>query len=165
MAVVPAEGQPCQPSIYQNKQLGADSGSVCFTSQQLTGEIHKLETGPILQESLVDYSILLPKQKNLLRGPTISRTFFILLPGKYLEKQASFRVSKQAAELLAIGWNKGTNTAYQSGWRHWHSWYHSWKIYLLSEVFKDGLEYHSINVIRSAVYTTHAPLNVDVEVK
>jgi len=28
----------------------------------------------------------------------------------------------------------------------------------LSKVFKDGLEYHSINVIRSAVSTTHAPL-------
>ena len=85
------------------------------------------------------------------------------------KQHASVGVSEQAAELLSAGWSKGTNTAYQSGWRRWYSWCYSRNIDpihggiqpfldFLSEVFKEGLEYRSINVIRSAVSTTHAPL-------
>ena len=82
------------------------------------------------------------------------------------QQHASVGVSEQAAELLAAGWSKGTNTAYQSGWRRWHSWCHPREIDpvhcgiqpFLDFLFKEGLEYRSINVIRSAVSTTHVPL-------
>ena len=37
-------------------------------------------------------------------------------------QHTSVGVSDQATELLTAGWSKGTNTAYQSGWKRWYSW-------------------------------------------
>jgi len=79
-------------------------------------------------------------------------------------------VSKETSELLLAGWSKGTNTAYQSGWKRWSSWCERREIDsircgiqcfldFITSLFKEGLQYRSINLIRSAVSTTH--LSVD----
>ena len=78
-------------------------------------------------------------------------------------------VSKQTSELLLAGWSGGTNTAYQSGWKRWGSWCQGRKIDPISgrvqpfldfitSLFQEGLQYGSINTIRSAVSTTHLPI-------
>ena len=78
-------------------------------------------------------------------------------------------VSGQATELLLAGWSKGTNTAYQSGWSRWTSWCSKREIDplscgvqpfldFLSDLFREGLKYRTINLIRSAVSMTHNPI-------
>ena len=75
---------------------------------------------------------------------------------------ASVGVSEQAAELLAA-------TAYQSGWQRWYSWCNSREtdpihcgvqpfLDFLTDLFQAGLQYCSIDVIRSSISTTHVPL-------
>ena len=75
-------------------------------------------------------------------------------------------VSSEAAQLLLSGWSKGTNTAYQSAWKRWVSWCITRKvdplscsvhpfIDFLAGLFSEGLQYRSINTIRSAVSMTH----------
>jgi len=79
-------------------------------------------------------------------------------------------VSKETSELLLAGWSKGTNTAYQSGWKRWSSWCERREIDsircgiqcfldFITSLFKEGLQYRSINLIRSAVSTTHLPVD------
>ena len=74
----------------------------------------------------------------------------------------------EAAELLLSGWNKGTNTAYQSAWKKWVSWCMPWKVdplscsvypfldFLASLFSTERLQYRSIDTIRSAVSMTQA---------
>ena len=75
-------------------------------------------------------------------------------------------VSAEAAQLLLSGWSKGTNTAYQSAWKKWVSWCVTREVDPLScsvhpfldflaGLFSEGLQYRSINTIRSAVSMTH----------
>ena len=72
-------------------------------------------------------------------------------------------VSEKASQLLLAGWSKGTNTAYESGWGKW-----SCKrkvdpiscsiqpfLDFLTDLYDQGLQYRSINLIRSAVSMTH----------
>ena len=78
-------------------------------------------------------------------------------------------LSQQAADLLVAGWSQGTNTAYESGWRHWTSWCESRHVDPFSggiqpfldfvgDLFAEGLQYRTINTIRSAVSMTHDPI-------
>ena len=78
-------------------------------------------------------------------------------------------VSAQTSELLLAGWSRGTNTAYESGWKRWSGWCEERKVNPLSagiqqflnfltSLFQEGLQYRTINSIRSAVSSTHNPL-------
>ena len=78
-------------------------------------------------------------------------------------------VSGRATELLLAGWSKKTNTAYQSGWSRWTSWCNKREVNplscgiqpfldFLSDLFREGLKYRMINLIRSAVSMTHVPI-------
>ena len=75
-------------------------------------------------------------------------------------------VSEKAAELLPAGWSKGTNKAYQSGWARWIRWSSEWEVDpvscgiqpfldFLADLYGEGLQYRSINSVRSAVSMTH----------
>ena len=75
-------------------------------------------------------------------------------------------VSKKASDLLLAGWSKATNTTYQSGWARWSGWFSEWKVDpiscgiqpfldFLADLFEHGLQYRTINSIRSAVSSTH----------
>ena len=78
-------------------------------------------------------------------------------------------VSQQAAELLVAGWSRGTNSAYESAWKRWLGWCDSRQVDPIScgvypfldfigSLFAEGLQYRSINGIRSAVSMTHDPI-------
>ena len=62
------------------------------------------------------------------------------------------------------------NTAYESGWKRWSGWCKRRKVNLIStgvrhflnlltSLFQEGLQYCTINSIRSAVSSTHQPLD------
>ena len=79
-------------------------------------------------------------------------------------------ISSEAAQLLLSGWSKGTNTAYQSAWKKWVSWCMSREVDpilcpvhpfldFLAGLFSEGLQYRSINTIRSAVSMTNKQVN------
>ena len=76
-------------------------------------------------------------------------------------------ISEQATSLNTAGWSsKGTNTAYQSAWSRWQHWCVKRGpdtfsasvtdfVNFLGSLFSEGLQYRSINTIRSAVSVTH----------
>ena len=76
-------------------------------------------------------------------------------------------VSEKASELLLAGWSAGTNAAYQSGWARWNHWCGEQEVdpvscsiqpfldFLADLYHEQGLQYRSINLIRSAVSMTH----------
>ena len=76
-------------------------------------------------------------------------------------------VSEKASELLLAGWSAGTNAAYQSGWARWNRWCGEREVdpvscsiqpfldFLADLYHEQGLQYRSINLIRSAVSMTH----------
>jgi len=79
-------------------------------------------------------------------------------------------ISEETSELLLAGWSKHTNSAYQSGWKRWSSWCQGRKIdpihcgiqpflTFLTALFQEGLQYSSINTVRSAVSSTHQPID------
>lgn len=78
-------------------------------------------------------------------------------------------ISVETSELLLTGWSKGTNTAYQSGWKRWSGWCARREVNPIScgiqpflsfitSLFQEGLKYRTINTIRSAVSSTHQPV-------
>ena len=90
-------------------------------------------------------------------GPSASR-----LEG-VRQQHKSQGISERSTNLIQAGWSKGTNSAYQSAWTRWSSWCGERKInpfscsvkYFLAELYEEGLQHRTINVIRSAVSMTH----------
>ena len=86
------------------------------------------------------------------------------------ERYTSAGLSQQTADLLVAGWSQGTNTAYESGWRRWTCWCDSSHVdpfssgiqpfldFVVGSLFTEGLQYRTVNGIRSAVSMTHNPI-------
>ena len=81
-------------------------------------------------------------------------------------RQLAAGISEETSQLLAAGWSRGTNTAYQSAWKRWNSWCAEQQVDpltcpiqpfldFLTGLYKEGLQYCSINAIRSAISMTH----------
>ena len=79
-------------------------------------------------------------------------------------------VSEHTSVLLAAAWRKETQSAYNSCWRHWHSWCAKKQIDpfcatveqiadFLSGLYNDGYEYRTINAYRSAISAFHPDIN------
>jgi len=77
---------------------------------------------------------------------------------------------QRVAELLIESWRSNTNTAYNSAWCKWHSWCIRQNcdptsasvnniMQFLVDQFDAGLQYHSINTLRSAISMTHATID------
>ncbi|CAC5406722.1 unnamed protein product [Mytilus coruscus] len=75
-------------------------------------------------------------------------------------------LSKAAAELHEKAWRPGTQFSYKSSWRKWVSWCNEQSvnpfqaplatvIEFLTKLFKDGLQYRTINTYRSAISKNH----------
>jgi hypothetical protein len=75
-------------------------------------------------------------------------------------------ISQKASALITAGWSKGTNSAYQSALSKWHDWcvqrnLHPFSISVssfanfLASLYANGLQYRTINTVRSAVSVTH----------
>lgn len=82
-------------------------------------------------------------------------------------------VSKRASDLMLAGWSKGANSTYQSSWSKWSSWCITRELDpfstdvqffldFLAELFEQGLQYRSINTVRSAVSMTHNKVGVPI---
>ena len=128
---------------------------------------------PILLDLAVDYPLGLPKREDLLKDH-LSRLDPLASPSANpLEsvrgQLAAAGVSRQAADLLVAGWSQGTNSTYESAWRRWLCWCGAKQVDPIScgiqpfldsigSLFADGLQYRSINTIRSAVSITHEPI-------
>ena len=78
--------------------------------------------------------------------------------------------SGRVAELLMQSWRSATNSSYNSAWRKWHRWCAGRNcnptstpisniLQFLDEQFDTGLQYRSVNTLRSAISTTHT--NID----
>ena len=81
-------------------------------------------------------------------------------------QHSAMGVSEETSALLLAGWSAGTNSAYQTGWKQWSSWCQGRQVdpvsygiqpflEFITSLFKEGLEYHTIYLIRSAVSSTH----------
>ena len=73
---------------------------------------------------------------------------------------------RKVSKLILAEWSNGTNTAYQSAWSQWSSWCHKRKINPIScyiqffldflvDLFEQGLQHRTINLICFAVSMTH----------
>ena len=80
-------------------------------------------------------------------------------------------VSEDTANLLrSHSWRKGTAGAYNSAWKQWSSWCGQRKVDpfcstvasiadYLTELFKKGRSYHTVNIHRSAISAFHRPID------
>ena len=84
------------------------------------------------------------------------------------ERQQGF--SDEAAQLLSNKWRKGTKASYNYAWAKWSSWARARDIHpfsatvtdvvnFLSEMFKMGYEYSTINGFRSSISALHPPID------
>ena len=75
-------------------------------------------------------------------------------------------VSERSSKLIMAGWSTDTNTAYQSAWKRWCGWCAERKIDplscgvqpfldILADLFEQGLQHQTINLIHSATSMTH----------
>ena len=78
--------------------------------------------------------------------------------------------SQRVIRLVIESWRGNTNTAYNSAWRKWHSWCLRRSINpisasvadimeFLTDQFDSGLQYRTINTIRSSISTTHPDID------
>lgn len=78
-------------------------------------------------------------------------------------------IPEDAIELILASWREKTNATYNSAWRKWERWCSSQNtnpfsanladiLRFLTQKFRDGKEYHSLNCYRSAISTTHLPV-------
>ena len=79
-------------------------------------------------------------------------------------------LSSEACNLLQASWRTGTNKIYNSAWKRWKSWCR-WRntdpfnsdvtnvANFLAEEFTQGKAYRTLNVYRSAISSTHTPVN------
>lgn len=76
------------------------------------------------------------------------------------QKQLAQGISGRAADLTSAGWSREINMAYQSTWKRWTGWCNQQKVdpfscniktfvNFLADLFEQGLQYRSINTIRS----------------
>ena len=75
-------------------------------------------------------------------------------------------VSKDAAELIQASWRKGTQKSYATTWGKWCGWCDRREtdpvsapvkclLYFITEEFKNGKQYSTLNTYRSAISATH----------
>ena len=79
-------------------------------------------------------------------------------------------ISEEAFDLLCSAWRRGTEKSYTTAWNHWSSWCTRREINsftptigqvleFLTEEFKTGKQYSTINSYRSALSATLAPID------
>ena len=89
----------------------------------------------------------------------------------YRQNELISGVSEDTANLLrSHSWRKGTAGAYNSAWKQWSSWCGQQKVDpfcstvasiadYLTELFKKGRSYHTVNIHRSAISAFHKPID------
>ena len=104
-------------------------------------------------------------------SPTVARGEIV--PDRMACLRQSYQMqglSERVAELLIQFWRNNTNSTYNSVWRKWHRWcvernYNPFSTSLssvlqfLAEQFDSGLQYRSVNTLRSAINTVETILS------
>ena len=82
------------------------------------------------------------------------------------ERYREHELSEEATSLLLKSWRTKTNRSYNSLFRKWHSWCHSWGsdpfsgpvkevVNFLANLHDEGYTYHSLNSYQSAISSVH----------
>ena len=132
---------------------------------------------PILLHLLIQPPILLPASPHLLTDPAEPQAIHPMFPRLHLGVfRIFYNVTKaeglptNVAELLIAAIRPSTHKTYESSWKRWRSWCCARKINPISaslkdlltflmECFDSGLQYRSINVIRSTLSGTHPKID------
>ena len=80
------------------------------------------------------------------------------------------KVPERVSKIIFASWKPGTEKHYQSAWRKFNSWCEKRSINLiscpiteilsfLSDLYYNGMQYRTINLYRSAISKTHAPVD------
>ena len=166
------EGQRriCLPTICPSREMSPEStgreSNSCFSSTNM--ECSSMVPGP---SGAFDQRPITPSQEKGLAHrpiqqiPPNGRSAISRLES-VRRQHNDMGVSERSSEFIMAGWSTGTNTAYQSAWKRWCSWCAERKIDLLScgvqpfldflaDLFEQGLQHRTINLIRSAISMTH----------
>ena len=126
---------------------------------------------------LTDYPILLPQYPELLLSPDQKpHPLFAqeeVIPDCVACLRQSYEVqgfSRRVAELLIQSWRNATNSSYNSAWHKWHRWCAGRNcnptstpisniLQFLAEQFDTGLQFCSVNALRSAISTMHTSID------
>ena len=88
----------------------------------------------------------------------------------FRQQQTAQGLSRDAADLLTSSWRKGTRAAYNSSWSKWYSWcterathpVHApveMIVEFITDMWKAGYGYNTINGYRSAISSLHAQID------
>ena len=150
---VPQEGQG-EEGITS---AGTTNMEVTAVVPSFTGATDRLPHDSSRGPRAVDGPLWQPTPTSSGRPVAVSRLETIRL------RQLTTGISGETSQLLAAGWSSGTNTAYHSAWNRWSSWCAERQADPLScpigpfleFLTEEGLQYRSINTIRSVVSMTH----------
>ena len=128
---------------------------------------------PQLLKSLVRAPILLPVRPDILQSPdqiphpllVEERMFLAAWP--ISGRDSLCRAFQQVTNILLQSWREHTHTAYNSAWKKWCSWCITKQVNPLSATLADileflidnfelGLQYRTLNTLRSAISMTHS---------
>ena len=131
---------------------------------------------PVLLTMVIDYPILLPDVPDLLiPSPNcncpVKDSHPCLVAWKVSGNtllQNKFR-QKLATRLILSSWRDNTNANYNSAWKKWENWCRgkhvppfaadvSAILSFLADEFEEGKQYRSLNYYRSAISSTHLPI-------
>ena len=166
------EGQRgiCLPTICTNREMSPEStrreSNSCFSSTNMecssvvprpSGAFDQRPTTPSQERGLA--------HRPIQQIPPNGRSAISRLES-VRRQHNDMGVSERSSKLIAAGWSTGTNTAYQSAWKRWCGWCAERKIDPLScgvqpfldflaDLFEQGLQHRTINLIRSAISMTH----------
>ena len=163
----------CLPPILPDREMpqkskrGQGIAGTCSTSVEVpamvpssAGASDRLSLDPTCRPSASDRPLRQAPSTDCDRTAPTSRLEAIR------RRQTAEGISEETSQLLAAGWSRGTNVAYQSAWKRWVGWCTERKVdpfsctvkyflEFLTSLYKEGLQYRTINTIRSAVSTTH----------
>ena len=134
------------PSLEISTMVPSIAGAVGRLSSN-TSTITNAPVGPIRQTSSLNGD----------RTATASRLETIR------HRQQAEGISSEASQLLAAGWSRGTNSTYECAWRRWDSWCSERQVdpiscaiqpflEFLTGLFKEGLQYRTINTYHKICY-------------
>ena len=158
---------PDWQSFVEDQQRGSRlcmPGSASMAISDLVSSVTGHINGPT--NTTPNRRLLTPEPRSETTSPPAGRE---LVPDRlaYLRQHFEMQgLSPRAAELLIESWRGNTNDAYNTAWRKWLCWCTERDINPIStsvinimqflvDQFDTGLQYRTINTLRSAISTTH----------
>ena len=116
-------------------------------------------------------ALLAPSRTTLIRYGSYDKSSSSLGCASHLYQRFQAEgIPTNVADLLIAATRSSTHKTYESSWNRWCRWCSGWQIdplsssisgilVFLTEVFNEGLAYRSLNVLRSAISSTHPKLD------